>query len=161
MVVLTGTGLKAAVAMGQVFGVTEDELPLREAGTSVTATAPSAPKRFSDAAHPYSPLRVAGDVVFVSGQLGVADGEIVRGGILAETRQAFANLAATLSTAGLGFPDIVKITVYLASMTDRHAMDEVYLATLPEPLPARTCFAVGELPFGARVELDVIASRAG
>ena len=120
----------------------------------------SAPRRFSDAEHPYSPLRTAGDLVFVSGQLGVADGEIVDGGIVAETRQALTNLRAALATAGLGFPDIVKMTVYLASITDRLAMDDVYIATLPAPLPARTCFAVGELPFGARVELDAIAHQA-
>lgn len=120
----------------------------------------SAPKRFSDAKHPYSRLRVAGDLVFVSGQLGVADGEVVEGGIIAETRQAFANLSTTLSASGLGLGDIVKITVYLASMNDRLAMDDIYMELLPEPLPARTCFAVGELPFGARVELDVVAYSA-
>jgi reactive intermediate/imine deaminase len=123
-------------------------------------TEESAPKRFSDAKHPYSTTRTAGGLVFVSGQLGVADNEIVEGGVVAQTRQAFANLERALGSAGLGLADIVKITVYLASMTDRLAMDEVYIATLPEPLPARTCIAVGELPFGARVELDVIA-KAG
>ncbi|SDY82166.1 Endoribonuclease L-PSP [Modestobacter sp. DSM 44400] len=90
----------------------------------------------------------------------MAYGQIVDGGIVTETRQALTNLHAALATAGLAFPDIVKITVYLASMTDRLAMDDVYIATLPEPLPAPTCFAVGELPFGARVELDAIAYRA-
>jgi reactive intermediate/imine deaminase len=123
-------------------------------------TQESAPKRFSDAKHPYSTTRTAAGLVFVSGQLGVADNEIVEGGVVPQTRQAFANLQRALESVGLGFADIVKITVYLASMTDRLAMDEVYLATLPEPLPARTCFAVGELPFGARVELDVIAEAA-
>jgi reactive intermediate/imine deaminase len=122
-------------------------------------TTMAAPKRFSDAQHPYSPLRTAGDLVFLSGQLGVAGGQIVDGGIVPETRQAFTNLHAALATAGLGFPDIVKMTVYLASMSDRPAMDDVYIGTLSEPLPARTSFAVGELPFGARVELDAIAYR--
>jgi enamine deaminase RidA (YjgF/YER057c/UK114 family) len=59
------------------------------------------PKRFSDAQHPYSPLRTAGDLVFVSGQLGVADNEIVAGGIVAETQQAFANLVDALGSVGL------------------------------------------------------------
>ena len=119
----------------------------------------SAPKRFSDAQHPYSPLRSAGDLVFISGQLGVAGGQIVDGGIVPETQQAFTNLRAALATAGLGLSDIVKTTLYLASMRDRLAMDDVYTATLPEPLPARTCFATGELPFDARVELDAIAYK--
>ncbi len=116
-----------------------------------------APRRFADAAHPYSPIRVAGGLAFVSGQLGVDSGEVVPGGISAETRQAFSNLADTLESNNMDFKNIVKITVYLASMADRMAMDEVYQEVLPLPLPARTCFAVGELPFGARVELDVIA----
>lgn len=91
----------------------------------------------------------------------MADGEIVSGGIAAETRQAFTNLAAALAAVGLGLSSIVKITVYLASMADRLAMDDVYIGLLSESLPARTCFAVGELPFGARVELDAIAHQAG
>ncbi|MQA02454.1 MAG: hypothetical protein GEV07_06940 [Streptosporangiales bacterium] len=120
----------------------------------------AAPASYSDAQHPYSRVRgTAAGLVFVSGQLGVADGEIVPGGIVAETRQAFANLQDALASADLGFEHVVKITVYLASMTDRNAMDEVYLDVLPTPLPARTCFAVGELPFRARVELDAIAAR--
>ena len=118
----------------------------------------SAPRRFSDAQHPYSATRSAAGLVFVSGQLGVAGGEIVSGGIDAETRQAFRNLHTCLAAVGLDLEDIVKVTVYLASMSDRLAMDEVYVAVLTAPLPARTCFAVGELPFGARVELDVIAA---
>lgn len=120
----------------------------------------AAPKRFSEAQHPYSQLRIAGDLVFVSGQLGVSDGEIVDGGVAAETRQAFSNLAAALAEVDLDLSAVVKITVYLASMTDRRALDDVYAATLAEPRPARTCFAVGELPYAARVELDVIAHRA-
>jgi reactive intermediate/imine deaminase len=118
----------------------------------------SAPKRYSDAQHPYSILRTAGDLVFVSGQLGVSDNEIVTGGIVAETKQAFANLVDALESVGLGLQDIVKITVYLSSMADRLAMDDVYVNVLAPPLPARTCFAVAELPFAARIELDVIAN---
>jgi reactive intermediate/imine deaminase len=116
-----------------------------------------APLRYSEAEHPYSVTRTAAGLLFVSGQLGVADGEIVSGGIIAETHQAFANLEQILTGAGVGFSDIVKITVYLASMTDRTVMDRIYRTTLPEPLPARTCVAVAELPFRARIELDVIA----
>lgn len=118
----------------------------------------TAPRRFSDAAHPYSLVREAGGLLFLSGQLGVADDDLVEGGIVPQTRQALANLRAALQTRGLGLDAVAKITVYLVSMTDRHAMDEVYAATLPEPRPARTCVAVAELPFGARVELDAVAT---
>lgn len=116
-----------------------------------------APLRFSEAEHPYSTTRAAGGLLLISGQLGVADGEIVAGGIIAETHQAFTNLQRILADAGLGFGDIIKITIFLASMADRTVVDYIYRATLPEPLPARTCVAVAELPFHARIELDVIA----
>jgi reactive intermediate/imine deaminase len=98
-------------------------------------------------------------LVFVSGQLGLAGGALVDGNVAGQTRQAFENLTARLASAGLGLGDVVKITVYLASMSDRNAMDEVYQAALTDPLPARTCIAVAELPYGARVELDAIAVR--
>jgi 2-iminobutanoate/2-iminopropanoate deaminase len=118
---------------------------------------PSSP---AQARHPYSPVRDTGiGLVFVSGQLGVADGEIVDGGVAAETRQALANLDERLAATGLEFRHLVKITVFLTSMDDRNTMDAVYQEILPEPRPARTCIAVAELPYGARVELDAIAVR--
>ncbi|GII97038.1 RidA family protein [Sinosporangium siamense] len=123
----------------------------------MTDLAPTSP---AHARHPYSPLRDTGTgLVFVSGQLGIADGRIVDGGIADQTRQALANLEAKLASGGLGLADIVKITVYLASMNDRNGMDLVYQEALPHPLPARTCIAVAALPYQALVELDAIAVR--
>jgi reactive intermediate/imine deaminase len=123
----------------------------------MTNSAPSSP---AQAQHPYSPVReTPTGLVFVSGQLGLADGALVGGGVAGQTRQAFANLTSRLASAGLRLQDVAKITVYLASMSDRNAMDEVYRQALPEPLPARTCIGVAELPYGARVELDAIAVR--
>jgi reactive intermediate/imine deaminase len=121
-----------------------------------------APASPAQALHPYSPVRDTGTgIFFVSGQLGLADGRIVPGGIAAETQQALENLRTRLASEGREFRDIVKITVYLASMADRNAMDAVYQQTLAEPRPARTCIAVAELPYRARVELDAIAARTG
>jgi reactive intermediate/imine deaminase len=100
-------------------------------------------------------------LVYVSGQLGVADGAVVPGGVATQTRQALANLHVRLASADLDLRDLVKVTVYLVSMDDRDAMDAVYQEVLPEPLPARTCIAVAELPYGARVEVDAIAVRPG
>ena len=114
-------------------------------------------RRFSDAMHPYSIARRAGGFLFVSGQLGIAGGEKVQGGIAPETEQAFRNLELALADHGLGLGDVVKMTVYLASLRDRRRMDEVYSRILSAPLPARTCFAVGALPYRARVEIDAIA----
>ncbi|MFG1604464.1 RidA family protein [Actinoplanes sp. NPDC049265] len=122
----------------------------------------SAPESPAQAKHPYSPLRDTGTgLVFVSGQLGLADGRIVAGGAAAETRQAMANLRDRLASSGVELGHLVKVTVYLVSMADRNAVDEVYRESLPDPLPARTCVAVAELPYRARVELDAIAVRGG
>lgn len=124
----------------------------------MTSSAPTSP---AQARHPYSPVRETPvGLVFVSGQLGLADGALVEGGVAGQTQQAFTNLATRLASAGLALQDVVKVTVYLASMSDRNAMDEVYQQALPDPLPARTCIAVAELPYGARVELDAIAVRS-
>ncbi|MFI5957555.1 RidA family protein [Cryptosporangium sp. NPDC051539] len=119
-----------------------------------------APKSPAQAQHPYSPVRDTGTgLIFVSGQLGLADGEVVAGGVAAQTRQALANLGTKLAAAGLEFRHLVKITVYLTTMDGRNTMDRIYRETLPEPLPARTCVAVAGLPYGAQVELDAIAVR--
>ncbi|WP_405958134.1 RidA family protein [Streptomyces phaeochromogenes] len=125
----------------------------------MTNLAPTSP---SGARHPYSPVRsTESGLVYISGQLGIADGDIVEGGIVPETRQALANLRSRLASVGLELRHLVKITVYLASMDDRNAMDAIYQEALPEPLPARTCIAVAELPYRARVEFDAIAVRDG
>jgi reactive intermediate/imine deaminase len=118
---------------------------------------PTPPKRFSDAAHPYSATRTAGGLVFVSGQLGVLDNEIVSGGIGPETRQALANLKRCLAEHGCDTADVVKTTALLADLADREEFDEIYADFFAEPRPARTCYAAGALPYGARVEVEAIA----
>lgn len=118
---------------------------------------PTPPKRFSDAAHPYSVTRTGAGLIFVSGQLGVRDNEIVSGGIGPETRQALANLERCLAEQGCGKADVVKTTVLLADLADRMEFDELYTDFFAEPRPARTCYAAGALPYGARVEVEAIA----
>jgi reactive intermediate/imine deaminase len=121
---------------------------------------PVAPKRFSDADHPYSTTRSAADLIFVSGQLGVLDNEIVSGGIGAETRQALANLERCLAERGCSRTEVVKTTILLADLADRKEFDAIYAEFFAEPRPARTCYAVGALPYDARVEVEAIASAA-
>jgi reactive intermediate/imine deaminase len=99
-------------------------------------------------------------LVFVSGQLGVLDNEIVSGGIGPETRQALQNLERCLAERGCGRDDVVKTTVLLADMADRQEFDTIYAECFAEPRPARTCYAAGALPYGARVEVEAIALAA-
>ena len=113
---------------------------------------------------PYSQAQVVklegGQIlVFTAGQVGLdpAKGEIVAGGVKAETEQVFKNLAAVLRGANLTLASVVKTTVYLADMADFQAMNEVYGRHFTTAPPARTTIAAAGLPRGARVEIDVVA----
>lgn len=113
-------------------------------------------------AGPYShAIAASGEFVYLSGQIALdpATGRIVEGGIAAQTRQVFANLATVLDAAGLGFADAVKVGVFLSDMADFAEMNEVYASVFPEPFPARTTIAVAGMPPGAAVEIDLIAVR--
>ena len=115
-----------------------------------------APAPFQGA--PYSQAIRAGEFVFVSGQVGMRPGEskVVGDGIEEQTEQVFANLRAILEAAGSGLDRIVKTTVYLATLDDFQAMNEVYRGHVGDVPPARATIAVG-LPAGAKIEIDAIA----
>lgn len=110
---------------------------------------------------PYSQAIAAGDLVFCSGQVGLdpATGELVTGGVEAEAERALRNLTAVLDAAGCTFDDVVKTTVFLADIGDFAAVNAVYGRFMPDPPPARSTFAVGALPKGARIEIEAIARR--
>lgn len=105
---------------------------------------------------PYTPLVRAGNTLYVSGQLGLLDGELVDG-IDAQTRQAVANLAGLLEAEGASLSNIVKTTVLLDSIDDYAAMNTAYTESLGEHRPARAAFAVDALPLGGLVEIEAIA----
>lgn len=106
---------------------------------------------------PYSPVVRAGDLLFVSGQVGVVDGKIAPGGVSAETRQALANLASVLEGEGASLADVVKTTVFLRHMRDFGLMNDVYAEVMGENRPARSTVAVVELPAVALVEIEAVA----
>jgi 2-iminobutanoate/2-iminopropanoate deaminase len=110
------------------------------------------------AAGPYSQAIRAGDFVFTAGQLGTdpASGEMADG-VAEQAERALANIAAVLAAAGSGMDRLVKATVYLADIGDWPAVNEVYARSMPEPYPARSAFAVRDLPKGAKVEIEVVA----
>ena len=108
---------------------------------------------------PYTPVVRAGDFLVTSGQLGQLDGKLVDGGIVAETRQAMENLKSVLESEGASISDVVKTTVFLADIDEWPAMNEPYLEALGDHRPARSAFAVGGLPLGARVEIEAWAYR--
>ena len=110
---------------------------------------------------PYSPVVRAGDLLFVSGQVGVEDGQMVSGGVASETRQALANLEAVLATVDASLADVVKTTVFLRHMRDFGMMNEVYAEVIGDNRPARSTVAVVELPAVALVEIEAVAFKPG
>ena len=110
---------------------------------------------------PYTPIVRAGDWLVVSGQVGLADGKMVGGGVTGELRQALANLEAQLATEGSGLGDVVKTTVFLRHMSDYAAMNETYIAAFGDHRPARSAIGVAELPIGALVEVEAWAWVGG
>jgi 2-iminobutanoate/2-iminopropanoate deaminase len=110
---------------------------------------------------PYTPIVRAGEWLVVSGQVGIADGQIVTGGTAAELRQAIANLEAQLASEGAALGDVVKTTVFLRHMSDYAAMNEVYIECFGDHRPARSAIGVAELPLGALVEVEAWAHVGG
>ncbi|HWZ50630.1 MAG TPA: RidA family protein [Granulicella sp.] len=111
---------------------------------------------------PYSQAVRVGNMVFSSGQVGFdpATGQVVEGGIVAQTTRALENLKAVLQAAGLDFAQVVKATVFLKDMNDFAAMNEVYaryMAPAGVVAPARSTVEVARLPKDALVEVEVIA----
>jgi reactive intermediate/imine deaminase len=108
---------------------------------------------------PFSPAVRAGDFVYVSGQVAAnATGEIVAGGIEAQTRQVMDNVKAALALAGATFDDVCKCTCWLADARDFGAFNRVYMSCFPNGRPARST-TEARLMVDAKVEVDVVAYR--
>lgn len=125
--------------------------------SKTVVTSENAPK----AVGPYSAGISTGDMVFLSGQLGLnpETGKLAEG-VVEQAKQSLANVGALLESQGLTYADVVKTTVLLADIADFAAVNEVYASCFTEPYPARSCFAVKDIPMGGLVEIEVIAVRA-
>ncbi len=114
---------------------------------------------------PYSPIRKAGNFYFVSGQVGVNPAtKTASRGVAEQTQQALTNLGNVLKSAGLGFDDVVKITIFITDMSCFGVVNDVYVGYFSEPRPARSTIAVAELPRVAgdtpvKIEIDAIAIK--
>ena len=116
----------------------------------------NAPAPFQGA--PYNQAIVAGDLVFVAGQLGLRPGDTgIEGDVATQTGQALSNLAAILQAAGSSMENLVKTSVFLVDLADFRAMNEVYASRVGDRPPARSTFEVAALPSGARVEIEAVA----
>jgi 2-iminobutanoate/2-iminopropanoate deaminase len=108
---------------------------------------------------PYSQATVAGGFLFTAGQIALdpANGKIVDGGIVEQTKRVLANLSAVLAGAGTSWNDVVKTTIYLVELADFSTVNDLYGQHLGAARPARSTVQVAALPRGALVEIDAIA----
>ncbi|MDD9147904.1 MULTISPECIES: RidA family protein [unclassified Sporolactobacillus] len=120
--------------------------------------------RAPKAVGPYSQAVSTGGFLFVSGQIPLdpETGKIVEGAIEEQADRVFQNIRAILNEAGLGFPDVVSATVYLADIGDFAAVNEVYARYFSEGvLPARSAVQIGALPKQASIEISCVAQEKG
>ena len=122
-----------------------------------TVRTDKAPAPFQGA--PYSQGVVHGDLVFVSGQLGIdpESGDMVEGGIGAQTERTMQNVSAVLEAAGSSLANVLQVSIFLVDLGDFAAMNEVYAKHVGPDFPARATVQIGALPSGARVEIAVVA----
>ncbi|HSF57392.1 MAG TPA: RidA family protein [Candidatus Binatia bacterium] len=108
---------------------------------------------------PYEQAIKANGFLYTAGQIPIDSktGNFVEGGIAAQTRQVLENLKAVLEAGGSSLDRVIKATVFLKSMADFAAMNEVYGQYLGGAKPARSTVAVAELPRGALIEIDFVA----
>lgn len=110
---------------------------------------------------PYSQAIMLGDLLFASGQIAIdpTKGEIVEGGIEAQTPQVMENIKNILSTAGMDFSNVVKTTIFLTDLKNFSLVNDIYGKYFTNEPPARSCVEVSSLPKGALIEIEVIAHK--
>ena len=111
---------------------------------------------------PYNQAIIAGDFIFVSGQVAIdaATGELVLDNIKTETTKVMENIKAILTEAGIGFGHIVKTTIFLTDMQNFAQVNEVYGSYFIDKVPARETVAVAGLPKNVNVEISVTALKS-
>mgnify|MGYP001131181249 FL=1 len=110
---------------------------------------------------PYSQAVEVNGTLFISGQIPLdpSTGKIISGGIAEQTEQVLRNVGAILEAAGYTYEDVVKSTCFLKNISDFKAMNEVYSRFYPSNPPARSAFAVKDIPLGALIEIETIAMK--
>jgi 2-iminobutanoate/2-iminopropanoate deaminase len=110
---------------------------------------------------PYSQAVEANGILYLSGQIPVnpETGSITGTNITEQTEQVLKNISAVLSDAGYSLADVVKSTCLLSDMANFKAMNEVYARYYTSDQPARSTFAVKDLPLGALIEIETIAIK--
>jgi len=110
---------------------------------------------------PYSQAVWAGNLLFLSGQIGLVPetGKMIEGGTLAEAEQIFKNIGAILESQELSYKDIVKVTVFGMDIKEFPEVNKLYATFFPENPPARSFVQAAALPAGANIEIEVVAYK--
>jgi 2-iminobutanoate/2-iminopropanoate deaminase len=109
---------------------------------------------------PYSQAIEAGDLIFLSGQIGLnPQTNQLADGLAAQTRQVLENLTGVLQTVGLDLSAVAKTTIFLTDMADFKEVNQIYAGYFPSTPPARSTVAVKALPLGALVEIEAVAVK--
>jgi 2-iminobutanoate/2-iminopropanoate deaminase len=108
---------------------------------------------------PYSQAIKVGNLLFLSGQIGIDPntGNLVTGGIVAETRQVMNNIRAVLEAANLTLENVIKTTIYLTNLTAFGEVNQIYAEFFSKDFPARSTVGVQALPKSAKVEIEIVA----
>jgi len=112
---------------------------------------------------PYSQGIIAGNLLFISGQLPMdpGTGEFVRGGIEEKTHRVLMNLKAIVEEAGADLSQVVKTTIFLVDLSHFAAVNRVYSEYFHAPFPARSTVQVSALPKGAEIEMEAVVGLSG
>jgi len=110
---------------------------------------------------PYSQALLAGNTLYISGQLGIdpVAGKLVEGGTVEQAKQALKNIMAILMDQNMSMHNVVQVQVFLADIADFAAVNEVYKTFFSEPYPARAAIQAAALPAGASVEILATAIK--
>lgn len=109
--------------------------------------------------YPLSPFKQVGNLLFISGQIGQKDGQLVSDSLEKQVTQAIANITAILQQNSMELKNVIDVMAFLVEQSDYVAFNEVYSKAFAEPYPTRTTVTVKSLPLGAKVELKAIASK--
>ena len=109
----------------------------------------------------YSQGITLGGLVFTSGQIPIdpKTGDVVTGDIAAQAKQSMDNVKAIVEAGGLAMSDVIKVTILLADIADFGVVNEVYQSYFSGDYPARSCFAVKDLPKAVGIEIEAIAGK--
>lgn len=121
---------------------------------------PVATKNAPEAVGAYSQAIISGDLIFISGQIGLdpLSGVLQGEAVGEQAEQVMKNIQGVLLAAGTDFENLLKVTIYLVDLADFQKIDTIYSSYLTPPYPARATIGATALPKGAKVEIEAIAS---